>query len=94
MRHDHINPEEPSMSHDPMRDYYRSFNTFLDGLFDSMAKPRIQHICTDCGERPATETWDHSDAPIPMPPAAEHLCESCADTRRDRDAERKAEDAP
>jgi hypothetical protein len=48
-------------------------------------------LCEDCEERPATETWDHSDAPIPNPPPAENLCSACADLRRDRHAEQAME---
>lgn len=77
---------------DPMLRYHRQFGTFLDELFDSVVERRpMRRFCDDCGERMATETWDYGHAPIPNPPAPEHLCSACADSRRDSDTERKME---
>lgn len=84
---------------DPMTKFYRQFNAICDELFDSVAERRPLRplaevcgtFCDDCAECPATETWTYDHAPIPNPPADEHLCERCADRRRDVDYERKME---
>jgi hypothetical protein len=67
-------PRQPSPD-----DFAASIGIAPDGSF--------LDLCDDCGERPATETWDYSGAPIPNPPAPDHFCEPCADRRRDRSLE-------
>lgn len=76
---------------DAMTKYYHDFGRFCDELFDSIVERRAPRLCDDCCEAPATETWTYDHAPIPNPPADEHLCERCADRRRDVDYERKME---
>jgi hypothetical protein len=68
----------------------------LKAFLDARAAVTTEHpsaLCDDCDEFTATETWDYSDAPIPNPPAPDRLCSSCADKRRDRAAERAAEES-